>query len=115
MQESCLRLNIARPLLCKAPEMRAMAGLPWIRVISHVQQIAQTVMQANMATWSKAELAIALGTPQDSSNAHELGKQRASSYDQTLSTMGKMLSTHQTGICPGQMPLAGPREGPVMQ
>ena len=30
-------------------------------------------VQANMATWSKNELATALGTNQDSDRAHELG------------------------------------------
>lgn len=33
----------------------------------------QWVVQANMATWSKAELAIAMGTSQDGNRAHELG------------------------------------------
>ena len=33
----------------------------------------QVVVQANMATWSKAELAIAMGTSHDGSRAHELG------------------------------------------
>lgn len=31
-------------------------------------------VQANMATWSKAELEIAMGMTQDCSRAHELGK-----------------------------------------
>ena len=31
------------------------------------------VVQVNMATWSKAELAVAMGTSQDGSRAHELG------------------------------------------
>lgn len=34
------------------------------------------VVQANMATWSKTELAIAMGTSQDGSRAHELGTHR---------------------------------------
>ena len=35
-------------------------------------------VQANMATWSRAELETALGMTQDCSRAHELGKSKLS-------------------------------------